>query len=254
MSRRAIIAAAVTAALALAAGLALAHLRRADTAFRTAITAAAMPRLATPDGTMLMAAGSEAARRDLARRIGDAGAAASVRLSIAPLDQDIGGAVALHIVARGKEAELLRFSASVEHGPAPIRWTRWTILPDGDGELRLSADAAAPWRQPGTAPTANGPIVTLAAAQPSPLPATTIFAPSPITGETAAASAAPQLIGIVGRLPDDGVALLRLSDGSTRSLRRGEAADGWTVAAIDADRVRLSHDGRDHVAILPPAS
>ena len=112
--------------------------------------------------------------------------------------------------------------------------------------LWLLADRPAP-------PVPAGPVIVLTAMPPTPLPARTLFAPSAITAEDAvpASGGVPRLMGIAGRLPDDAVALLRFSDGATRSLRRGEQAQGWTVAAIAADRVRLSHGGREHVEILP---
>ena len=99
-------------------------------------------------------------------------------------------------------------------------------------------------------PVASGPVIRLAATRPTPLPTRSLFAPSPITGEARPGENVPALTGIAGRPPDDAVALLRLRDGSTRGLSKGGVADGWTVAEIAADRVRLTRAGRDHVEIL----
>jgi hypothetical protein len=44
---------------------------------------------------------------------------------------------------------------------------------------------------------------------------------------------APALVGVVGRLPDDGVALVTTSAGKTRSMRIGDVEGGWTLLALD---------------------
>jgi hypothetical protein len=46
---------------------------------------------------------------------------------------------------------------------------------------------------------------------------------------------APELIGIVGRLDQDAVALVRAADGSTRTLHIGESVDGWQLASLALD-------------------
>ncbi|MCD2325099.1 hypothetical protein LQ953_13840 [Sphingomonas sp. IC-56] len=46
---------------------------------------------------------------------------------------------------------------------------------------------------------------------------------------------APQLVGIVGRLGEDAVALVRGGDGATRTLRVGESVDGWQLASLAID-------------------
>jgi hypothetical protein len=46
---------------------------------------------------------------------------------------------------------------------------------------------------------------------------------------------APELLGIVGRIDADAVAMVRAGDGSTRSLRPGESVDGWRLEALAAD-------------------
>src|SRR5688572_22501744 len=43
---------------------------------------------------------------------------------------------------------------------------------------------------------------------------------------------APALVGVVGRLGADAVALVRTSDGATRALQIGESVDGWQLASL----------------------
>ncbi len=46
---------------------------------------------------------------------------------------------------------------------------------------------------------------------------------------------APALVGIVGRLGADAVALVRTADGTTRALQVGESVDGWQLASLAID-------------------
>jgi hypothetical protein len=46
---------------------------------------------------------------------------------------------------------------------------------------------------------------------------------------------APALVGVVGRLMHDAVALVRTADGSTRTLAPGESVDGWRLESLAAD-------------------
>lgn len=55
------------------------------------------------------------------------------------------------------------------------------------------------------------------------------------TGDTTAAPDAPALVGVVGRLNQDAVALVRTADGSTRTLAPGESVDGWRLESLAAD-------------------
>lgn len=71
-------------------------------------------------------------------------------------------------------------------------------------------------------------------------------APSPLSAALgrslfdAAASAptpadAPELVGIVGRLGQDAVAMVRGRDGAVRTLKPGEGVDGWQLGALAMD-------------------
>jgi hypothetical protein len=61
----------------------------------------------------------------------------------------------------------------------------------------------------------------------------------------------PQLVGIVGRLPQDGVALVRRGDGSLLSLRSGEQSEGWQLTALARDAVLFTRDGQTRRVELP---
>ncbi|MEP9359837.1 hypothetical protein [Sphingomonas sp. KR3-1] len=72
------------------------------------------------------------------------------------------------------------------------------------------------------------------------------------TSEPAEApSDAPQLVGIVGRLNVDAVALVKSSDGSTRTLRVGESVDGWSLASLAIDAAFFTR-GAERVRVPLP--
>ncbi|MBE7204740.1 MAG: hypothetical protein INR70_44045, partial [Parafilimonas terrae] len=65
-----------------------------------------------------------------------------------------------------------------------------------------------------------------------------------------AAGGGPTLAGIVGRLPDQAVALVRLPDGRSRSVAIGGVVDGWTLVALSADAALFTRGGeRARVAV-----
>lgn len=82
---------------------------------------------------------------------------------------------------------------------------------------------------PPAAPIAAPPAPPIAAAFQRPL-----FAPAG-SGPVRDATGAPELIGIVGRLSADAVAMVRTLDGTTRTLKVGEGVDGWRLAALAPD-------------------
>jgi hypothetical protein len=94
---------------------------------------------------------------------------------------------------------------------------------------------------PSTSPVApigppTGPLAVptpgppLAAAYERPL----FAAPSEVE-DAALPGDAPALVGIVGRLGADAVALVRTADGTTRALQVGESVDGWQLASLAID-------------------
>lgn len=68
----------------------------------------------------------------------------------------------------------------------------------------------------------------------------------------ALAGAPPPLVGIVGRLPDDAVALVRKPDGRTRTLQVGALFDGWTLASLDSGEAVFERRGQQVTVALPP--
>ncbi len=61
-----------------------------------------------------------------------------------------------------------------------------------------------------------------------------------------------ELVGVVGRLPRDGVALVRPAWGKTVILRIGDSLLGWRLASITADRVRLVRGAEFRDIVLKP--
>ena len=53
--------------------------------------------------------------------------------------------------------------------------------------------------------------------------------------EAQAPADAPDLVGIVGRLDQDAVAMVRGQDGGVRTLRPGEGVDGWQLRSLAID-------------------
>ncbi|UZK67474.1 hypothetical protein [Sphingomonas sp. M1-B02] len=63
---------------------------------------------------------------------------------------------------------------------------------------------------------------------------------------------APELVGIVGRLGADAVALVRTSEGSTRTLAVGESVDGWLLASLAIDAAFFTR-GSERIRVALPA-
>lgn len=227
---------------------AIAARSRAQTAARTPALVLAPGRgISPPKGT------DPAAR--LAAILADRGSAAGIRLVTRPVAaSDAAGLILLDIDATGAEPALRRFARTTEQGPPLVRFLHWTIRPVSAGTLRLSARAAAPLAQPTPSPAAGERIAlhpypdTGADDDTSPL-----FA---VDTETDAAPAGgggglPHLLGIVGRLSAP-QAMVRDRTDSVRTIGIGAVIDGWTVAAIAADRVRFRRGTEERTAVLPP--
>ena len=61
---------------------------------------------------------------------------------------------------------------------------------------------------------------------------------------------APTLVGVVGRLGEDAVALVKTADG-TRTLRIGESVDGWSLASLAIDAAFFTR-GTERVRVPLP--
>lgn len=92
-----------------------------------------------------------------------------------------------------------------------------------------------------------------AAIVPAPLPVAVrlfdrpLFAPAEGVGDVAAGDA-PVLTGIAGRLNRDAVALVRLADGSARTLAIGESVDGWRLESLAIDAAYFTR-GRERARV-----
>lgn len=64
---------------------------------------------------------------------------------------------------------------------------------------------------------------------------------------------APALIGIVGRLDQDAVALVRAADGSSRTLHIGESVDGWQLGSLAIDAAFFTR-GSERVRVPLPVA
>lgn len=87
--------------------------------------------------------------------------------------------------------------------------------------------------------------------QPAPLPAASRVYDRPLfsLAEPEAAPAdAPELTGIAGRIDRDAVALVRLQDGSARTLAIGESVDGWRLESLAIDAALFTR-GRERVRV-----
>lgn len=113
--------------------------------------------------------------------------------------------------------------------------------------------------QPGAQPIADAPIAAQQPIAPPPQPAPssaferTLFAAVPAAADESALQDAPALIGIVGRLDQDAVALVRTADGTSRTLAVGASVDGWKLESLSIDAGYFTR-GAQRVRVPLPAS
>lgn len=103
------------------------------------------------------------------------------------------------------------------------------------------ADAKLPARAAPVRPIVPRPVPAIAAVYERPL-----FA-AVEAGEDVPADA-PALVGIAGRLNRDAVALVRVADGSSRSLGVGESVEGWRLESLAIDAAFFVR-GRERVRV-----
>lgn len=107
----------------------------------------------------------------------------------------------------------------------------------------------------GAAPEAPPPAAPQPPLSAPPQPTLTALFARPLFASAPAAEAqpqdAPQLVGIVGRLDQDAVALVRTADGATRTLRIGESVDGWRLASLAIDAAFFTR-GTEQVRVPLP--
>ncbi|WP_342029248.1 hypothetical protein [Sphingomonas sp. CFBP 13720] len=116
---------------------------------------------------------------------------------------------------------------------AAIALPAWLLRPP---TVPVDVDRDARPLSPPTAP----PPLRAAFARP-------LFAPPPAD---AAPADAPQLLGVVGRLGRDAVALVRGAAG-TRSLAPGDAIDGWQLRSLAIDAAYFTRGGQTARVAVP---
>lgn len=92
--------------------------------------------------------------------------------------------------------------------------------------------------EPSTSSEVPQPTIALEEDSAPPLAATferPLFGAPARADDAALPGDTPALIGIVGRLGADAVALVRTADGTTRALQVGESVDGWQLASLAID-------------------
>ena len=78
----------------------------------------------------------------------------------------------------------------------------------------------------------------------------TLFgSPAPEASEVPAD--APQLVGIVGRLDRDAVAIVRTADGTSRTIRIGDSVDGWRLESLAIDAAFFTRGNERQRVPLP---
>jgi hypothetical protein len=116
---------------------------------------------------------------------------------------------------------------------APLN-PRWLLLP---AALLAGAMPTLLLRAPRT-PATTAPAQAPLGAPPEAPPLAAAFTGPMFAANTDAAPSAPDapaLVGVVGRLMQDAVALVRTADGTTRTLAPGESVDGWRLESLAAD-------------------
>ena len=111
------------------------------------------------------------------------------------------------------------------------------LLPRGATEAPARAAASVPLVQ------ASAPPLATVYERP-------LFAGAPSSADEALPADAPALVGVVGRLGQDAVALVKTADG-TRTLRIGESVDGWSLASLAIDAAFFTR-GTERVRVPLP--
>ncbi|MEH3040203.1 MAG: hypothetical protein PGN21_09075 [Sphingomonas paucimobilis] len=102
-------------------------------------------------------------------------------------------------------------------------------------QRKVARQATAPLAAPGTPPPLRAAF------------ARTLFAPP---AADALPTDAPQLLGVVGRLGRDAVALVRGAEG-TRTLSPGDSIDGWQLRSLAIDAAYFTRGGQSARVPMP---
>lgn len=115
--------------------------------------------------------------------------------------------------------------------------------------ITMPAWLLAPAPRSNSSPASQPPLATPAASP----PLRSAFArPLFLIAEPQATpSDAPQLVGVVGRLGKDAVALVRGSDGTSRTLAPGESMEGWRLQSLAIDAAYFIRGGQTARVPMP---
>lgn len=144
----------------------------------------------------------------------------------------------VRLAASGSAEAVIGFADALERARPAARFASWRLVADGTS-VRLTGEATIPAR-PGVA--ASQPLSAVHGRK--------LFAGA--AGEAALPADAPELIGIVGRIGSDAVAMVRGADGGSRTLKVGEAIDGWTLASLAIDAAYFTR-GNQRLRVPLPA-
>lgn len=197
-----------------------------------------------PAGAAMRAPDGDAAGRRVAAEIVRlAHGAGLLAERVTPVPAPAGLAL-VEIALSGPEAKLFAFVSALERVRPAIRLAEWRMeaLPGG---VRLSARAASVWSAAAVAPVSPLALGVSAA----PVGWRRLFGAeaAPAAGE------GPELIGVVGRLGRDAVALVRTAEGRARSLAPGETVDGWRLETLSPDAALFTRGAERLRVPLPPA-
>lgn len=143
-----------------------------------------------------------------------------------------GGRLAIRL--SGSEDAVLALVEGAER--RGLRLVRWSLAGEGSA-VRLDGEAVR------ATPSASAPLARVHQRA--------LFGRE-IAADTAEAPAnAPELVGVVGRIGQDAVAMVRASDGATRTLRLGEGVDGWTLESLAIDAAYFTRGGQRARVMLP---
>ena len=121
---------------------------------------------------------------------------------------------------------------------------RWALAAAAMAAMAMPAVLLPPRAVPAAGYAAPVPIVVPApSAPPVAIYRRDLFGSAPDgTGELP--PDAPELVGIVGRIDQDAVALVRGSDGRARTLAVGAGIDGWTLESLAIDAAAFRRGDR----------
>ncbi len=102
------------------------------------------------------------------------------------------------------------------------------------------------------APEAKPLAVGAAAAPLSAVYERQLFGTPAANADSALPGDAPALVGIIGRLGTDAIALVRTADGSTRALQIGESVEGWQLASLAIGAAFFTRGAERLRVPLPP--